>query len=219
MRRNNQLEDELRSQLKNSWVVRGQDLKEVAAAKTRRSGIQVCAVRSTRTAVTIDVAQFRVIEDVKGFSAKLEVHAFLHRKALKQRHIKIGAIRIAQRVTPRVTEGQPTGRSKGVRVVNLDAPTGNRNVATRAGIANDVGIGCRRGCAVAHTRVISGEGHSERRTCAEGHDAGVLPSSEQFALEILAAEDGYVPDITGAKIVALIESRTCAVVGWIVGVD
>src|SRR5579859_6746567 len=57
-------------------------------------------------------AELRVIENVEGFDAKLDVALVRQAEVLEQGEIEVGAMRIVEHIAPGVPEGEPAGRCK-----------------------------------------------------------------------------------------------------------
>ena len=53
-----------------------------------------------------------MVEDVECLGAELEVHFFVHRKALEETHVEVRPMRQGENVTPRVAVGSPWGAAK-----------------------------------------------------------------------------------------------------------
>src|SRR5438045_2204576 len=126
------LEQELQCQLQDAGIMRAVGLKEGEVASSGRQTRSIarrvirpsvtsrgvrkcvhCAIVRGRSASPANIAKLRVIEDIEGFSAELEDHAFMHREAFKERHIEVGLARVAKDISASVAEGQAAGSSKG----------------------------------------------------------------------------------------------------------
>src|SRR5678816_3413118 len=57
--------------------------------------------------------ELRVVEDVEGFGAELDLHAVVHREVLEEREVEVHAARSVQDVAAGVAEGEVRGRGKG----------------------------------------------------------------------------------------------------------
>ena len=105
------LEDKLRRQLQNAGVVgggRGQECR----------GRAICRAITCRI---INRAPLRMVEDIEGFRAKLEVHLFAHGEVLEEAHIEISAVRQTENVAAGVAIGKPLRSGKGIAVVEARA--------------------------------------------------------------------------------------------------
>ena len=112
-----------------------------------------------RTYVVVHTAPLRVVKDIERFGPKLHVDFLRGLRGLEDlvdRHVEIGAIRLDQTVSSRVTKSQALGLLIGAGIVKLR--TRRARIRDRAGsgmgIANHVGIGAVSRNTIGDTGVI-----------------------------------------------------------------
>src|SRR5215471_12352197 len=119
------LEAHLQAKLQCAWSMRIERVQEGSAGyavgpapglkSSRVFGSGIAAhdvVSAAARVVRVVYAELRVIKNVEGFRAKLDVGGFIHLEVLRQRHVKIQSVRIVQVIAASISKSESTGRDK-----------------------------------------------------------------------------------------------------------
>src|SRR5919198_5092384 len=195
------LEDEFQTELQNARVMGREHLQKVAARHVCCARVQVRAVGSSRTGITVDKSELRVVEHIERFRTKLKIGMFIDSKMLVDRHVEVRAIGIVERVSARIAKRQTYRGTVGIRIIELENARCGRDVCVRISYSIRVG---RCACdTVADPRVVQACRGSERRSRAEGDNSRVLPTAQHLVRETWIFEERQVPNIAEVEHMSL----------------
>src|SRR5580698_9372993 len=105
---NGTLENQLKGELQQTWIVHGAWVKErggeisLVCVAFHACGcacvVLLVAIGQKAARRVVEASKLRMVEDIEGFGAKLGVETLADGKALEDAHVKVGGVRPEERV-------------------------------------------------------------------------------------------------------------------------
>src|SRR5262249_27163728 len=131
------------------------DVGQAAGRRIVRPTIAVDRIVGGIANIGIVNAELRMVEDVEGFDAKLQIGTLGNLEILLQGHIEVQAVRFREEISSWVAEGQPAGsrKSRGAVKQWADALRWVEGRPRTARTAHDIGVGSGSG-SIRHAGIV-----------------------------------------------------------------